>query len=280
MQIKHIYDQWVTEISDVDINSLTIEQREKIYHLYKDRKILLFRDQDITNLGLKNFASIFGNVWDKTREGQSGLDQTSEWNHEDNFVENISENGLLGTKEIAYHIDLLHYPTQGIPSRLLYAHHLEGNTAGTRWIDTTQGVRYIDKEVYNFLRTTFALCKAPYTTPWTDTMRRPAMHYHPAHKIHVPLLDVAFINWIEGLEDFAGIKRPEDEKSRFIVCRNWIYKNVIKPMDTNVGYFEHNWQVGDLIAYDNECTMHYRDKFEGIRRLKRVTWDQDWYKFQ
>jgi len=41
----------------------------------------------------------------------------------------------------------------------------------------------------------------------------------------------------------------------------------------------HNWSIGDLVIYDNWSTIHYRDAFIGKRKLKRVTWDQDWCKY-
>ena len=48
-------------------------------------------------------------------------------------------------------------------------------------------------------------------------------------------------------------------------------------MLTEETMYAHEWELGDLVLYDNWSTIHYRDKFEGKRRLKRVTWDQNWY---
>ena len=54
-------------------------------------------------------------------------------------------------------------------------------------------------------------------------------------------------------------------------------ENVINKMLTEETMYAHEWELGDLVLYDNWSTIHYRDKFEGKRRLKRVTWDQNWY---
>ena len=59
--------------------------------------------------------------------------------------------------------------------------------------------------------------------------------------------------------------------------KQWIIENVIDKMLTEETMYAHEWELGDLVLYDNWSTIHYRDKFEGKRRLKRVTWDQNWY---
>jgi taurine dioxygenase len=38
-------------------------------------------------------------------------------------------------------------------------------------------------------------------------------------------------------------------------------------------HYEHRWHNGDLVFWDNQCTLHFRHAFDpGIRRvLKRVS---------
>ena len=37
--------------------------------------------------------------------------------------------------------------------------------------------------------------------------------------------------------------------------------------------YKHRWQVGDVILWDNACTMHRRDEYESVQRrfMKRTT---------
>jgi alpha-ketoglutarate-dependent 2,4-dichlorophenoxyacetate dioxygenase len=38
--------------------------------------------------------------------------------------------------------------------------------------------------------------------------------------------------------------------------------------------YTHRWRVGDLVMWDNRCTMHRRDSFEDktyVRDMRRVT---------
>jgi alpha-ketoglutarate-dependent taurine dioxygenase len=51
-------------------------------------------------------------------------------------------------------------------------------------------------------------------------------------------------------------------------------KPVIEQMMTKNTIYSHEWQENDLMIYDNWSLMH-----NSIRKLKRITWDQDWYKF-
>jgi len=65
--------------------------------------------------------------------------------------------------------------------------------------------------------------------------------------------------------------------SNEIDYKKWIKDNVIDKMISEETLYVHEWSLGDIVLYDNWSTIHQRDSFEGKRRLKRVTWDQNWY---
>ena len=263
MKISHPRKDWVAIIEDIDCGNLDKFQQREVYDLLATRKVIIFRDQKLNNEQLKKFAQIFGWVWDRAKEKYSGLMQTDIHGHEDSFVEVVSESGLLGQGIIPWHVDLTHYPGQTLPNRLLYAVELEGAPACTEFIDTIQGAKLLDPQQYDFLKSTQILCRAPYKTPWDAYMRRPALSWHPAHKDYALWADGLFTVWVEG------IKVPIEE----------YMQPIIKEMRNNETYYAHEWKLGDLMVYDNWSTMHYRGSFEGQRKLKRVTWDQDWYRY-
>lgn len=266
MKITDIKNNWVTVVDNIDCGNLSLSEKKDIYSLFAKKKVLIFKNQKLSNRQLKDFCSIFGQVWDTAKEKYSGLEQSSARGHEDNFVELVSESGLLKSGIIPWHVDLTHFPSQLIPNRILYAVELEGNPAGTVFIDTVQGLNLIDKELKAFLSTATALCKAPYKTPWECYMRRPALIWHPVHNDYGLVADELFTQWIEGLPEGTNYKL-------------WIRNAIIEKMQNNETVYEHHWQLNDLVLYDNWSTMHYRNAFEGTRRLKRVTWDQNWYTY-
>jgi taurine dioxygenase len=264
LQVKNIKKNWVSEVTDIDCGDLTSTEKEKVYQLFAKSKLVIFKDQNLTNFQLKEFCSIFGQVWDNQKEKYSGLQQSTNSGHEDHFVETVSETGLLKSSVIPWHIDLTHFPSQLLPNRILYAVKLEGSPASTKFIDTVQGLNLIDPETKEYLKNATALCKAPYVTPWDCFVRRPAISWHPIHNDYGLVADELFTQTIDGMPESVNYKQ-------------WIRENVIDKMLTEETMYAHEWELGDLVLYDNWSTIHYRDKFEGKRRLKRVTWDQNWY---
>ena len=103
-------------------------------------------------------------MWDNPKEKYSGLQQSTNSGLEDNFVETVSEDGLLKSGVIPWHIDLTHFPSQLLPNRILYAVELEGNPAGTKFIDTVQGLNLIKPNIKEYLKTATACSKFPQNT--------------------------------------------------------------------------------------------------------------------
>lgn len=265
MKITRIKEKWVSEVTDVNCANLSDVEKTKVYNLFADQKVLIFKDQKLDNSQLKDFCSIFGTVWDNSKEKYSGLQQSVVSGHEDNFVETVSEDGLLKSGVINWHVDLTHFPSQLLPNRILYAVELQGQPSGTKFIDTIQGLDLIDHSVKEFLESAVAICKAPYKTPWNSPVRRPALQWHPKHNAFGLVADELFTQWLEGLEEGTDYKK-------------WFRSNVIDKMITEETLYTHEWNLGDIVVYDNYSTIHYRDAFVGKRKLKRVTWDQNWFK--
>ena len=264
MRINKIKDNWISEVLDIDCANLSLSEKKQVSDIFAKQKIVIFKDQSLNNAQLKELCSIFGQVWDNSKEKYSGLQQSVVSGHEDNFVETVSEDGLLSSGLIPWHVDLTHFPSQLLPNRMLYAVELEGDPAGTQFIDTIQGLHLIDSSIRDFLQYATALCKAPYNTPWDCYVRRPAIQWHPIHNDYGLVADELFTQWIEGLEGDTDYKQ-------------WIRNNVIDKMISDETTYTHNWNVGDIVVYDNWSTIHSRSAFTGKRKLKRVTWDQNWF---
>ena len=249
-------------IHDIDLTSLTHEKSRFLYDLFSKKKILIIPNQKLDNKQLSSVASIFGNVWNNSKEKYNGLMQTNQYGQEDGLIEVVEENGLLGNLQLPWHVDLLHFPSQVLPNRLLYATELQGKGASTDFIDTIEGIKLLDQDTFDFLRNTSIHCKAPYKTPWDAIMRRPALNFHPKHNSWSLIADELFTIHIEGHSNYKEFIKPVIEK--------------MKPPNT---VYSHEWKLYDLMIYDNWSTMHSRNSFDNSKRkLKRLTWDQDWYK--
>lgn len=264
MKVTSIKSKWVSEVTDINCADLNDLEKQEIYDLFAKQKVLIFKNQTLNNTQLRDFCSIFGQVWDNSKEKYSGLQQSVTSGHEDHFVETVSEDGLLKSGVINWHVDLTHFPSQLLPNRILYAVELQGQPSGTKFIDTVQGLHMLDKSIKEFLKSAVAICKAPYNTPWNSPVRRPAIQWHPIHNDFGLVADELFTTWLEGLEEGTNYKE-------------WFRSNVIDKMTSDETLYTHDWNLGDIVVYDNWSTIHYRDAFVGKRKLKRVTWDQNWF---
>ena len=92
-------------------------------------------------------------------------------------------------------------------------------------------------------------------------MRRPALNFHPKHNSWSLVADELFTIHIEGHDNYKEFIRP-----------------IIEQMKSTSTTYSHKWKQHDLMIYDNWSTIHSRKSFDNsIRKLKRLTWDQDWY---
>ena len=254
-------------IYDIDLTNLTYEKSRFLYDLFSKKKILIIPNQKLNNKQLSSIASIFGSVWNNSKEKYNGLMQTNQYGQEDGLVETVSEDGLLGYKQLPWHVDVIHFPSQILPNRLLYAIEIGGLGTSTNFLDTIEGVKLLDQDTFDFLRHTSIHCKAPYKTAWDAVMRRPALNWHPKHNSWSLVADELFVIHIEGIEG-----KENSNYKEFI-------KPVIEKMKTPNTLYSHEWKLYDLMIYDNWSTMHSRNSFDNSKRkLKRLTWDQDWYK--
>ena len=65
-----------------------------IYDLFAKNKLVILKQQNLTTHHQRNFV-VFRQVWDNQKEKYSGLQQSTNSGPEDNFVETVSEDGLL-----------------------------------------------------------------------------------------------------------------------------------------------------------------------------------------
>tara|TARA_R100001377_G_scaffold47635_1_gene27458 strand:+ start:635 stop:1429 length:795 start_codon:yes stop_codon:yes gene_type:complete len=263
MRHSNLTPTFGTAIHDIDLTNVTYELAELLYSIFSKRKLVVFPNQVLNNAQLSNVCGVFGDVWSNKKDSYNGLRQTDIYGQQNGLVETVEENGLLGERSLPWHVDLTHFPSQIIPNRILYAVELQGIGVPTDFIDTVEGLKLLDQTTFNFLRSTSIHCKAPYKTPWDSVMRRPAINWHPKHKAWGLVADELFTTHIEGREDYLKFIRP-----------------IIEQMKTEYTVYSHDWQENDLMVYDNWSLMHSRRQFNNsVRKLKRITWDQDWYRY-
>ncbi|MBN3942027.1 TauD/TfdA family dioxygenase [Nostoc sp. NMS9] len=237
----------------------------------RDRHILIFKDQNLSDQQLLNFSLYFGALFvpsDETPVLASKPGETP-------VVIPISnvDGGYTGTGELTFHSDHKWTPTPSSGS-LLYALEIPSQGGDTYWLNTNLAYQALDEATkeriadlqlitYNpFLRDRNAprsLYRLDKTIPLISPIfPHPLVRTHPDSGKNHLYLDAATEVEIVGLEPEEGSKLIEQLRQH---------------LNQPKFYYQHKWSVGDIVYWDNQATLHYRQAFDPNERrvLKRVS---------
>ncbi|MEH2028253.1 MAG: TauD/TfdA family dioxygenase [Nostoc sp.] len=259
-------------VTDLDASqAIAPEVILQLKETLRDRHILIFKDQKLSDQQLLNFSLYFGALFvpsDETPVLASKPGETP-------VVIPISnvDGGYTGTGELTFHSDHKWTPTPSSGS-LLYALEIPTHGGDTYWLNTNLAYEALDEATkkriadlqlitYNpFLRDRNAprsLYRLDKNIPLISPIfPHPLVRTHPdSGKKHL-YLDAATEVEIVGLEPEEGSKLIEQLRQH---------------LNQPKFYYQHKWSVGDIVYWDNQATLHYRQAFDPNERrvLKRVS---------
>jgi taurine dioxygenase len=250
----------------------TPETAAELRQLWSRYGVLLFRRQALGEAELARFCALFGPLERTVR-----TDWASPTVPEISLISNLKDGqgrpiGGLGDGELQWHSDqsyMLH-PATGAG---LYALELPPQGGVTSWIDLRAAYTGLPDRLRHAIegrRGIFSYTKrlAGYqgkdrviseearrkTPPVAHTL----VHTHPVTGARALYLDSTTTIGIEDMGEAAGAALLDD-----------IYEATLRPDYVYV----HDWQVGDLLLWDNGFTMHRRELFDPAARrlMKRTT---------
>ncbi len=264
------------EIRCGDLREIGDAATKAIHNTYLDHLVLLFRGQTLSDPDLLAFARRFGELDLPTKpEYQAAGVRLRDANMPHiNIISNVIENGVaiggLGDGEARWHSD---QSFNEVPYAATFLYALEvppvgGNTgfinmylaleslpAATR--QRINGLSIKNDTTYNsagFLRRG---CK-----PVDDVRLCPG----PSHPIVRRHPDSGHDALYLGRRRNAYINGLTVEESEALLDELWAHAE--KPEFQ----WHHKWRVGDLLMWDNRCTMHHRDAFDpASRRIMHKT---------
>jgi len=245
-----------------------------IQHLLYKHKVVIFKNQILTNSQLEDFAFLFGPPF--ISNPNSPVLGSKDSAHPIVIVGNQAHeyaNSYLGHQEVLPHSDhqWLQCPSS---SSLLYAIDVQESSAPTIWFDMARAYKSLDPETRTFIEDLKIITYNPFYRPFGsvsakhvnrkvdippgETFPHPLVRTHPI--THEKIL---FINLAYELE-FSGIS-SEAGRELFSELQTHI-------LDVDCQY-RHEWEKGDLVFWDNRATIHYRPSFDSsVRRvLKRIS---------
>jgi taurine dioxygenase len=237
----------------------------------RDYHILIFKNQNLTDEQFLNFAFYFGSLFVPPDDIPVLASQPGSTP----IIIPISnvDGGYTGTNELAFHSDhkWTPYPSSG---SLLYALEVPATGGDTYWLNLNLAYEALDevtkKRIANLQLITY--------NPFLNKPGEPRRKYRDDKNI--PLISPVFPH---------PLVRTHPESGKKILNLDYATEVEVVGLDPQVGkelieqlrehlnqpqfYYQHKWSVGDIVYWDNQSTLHYRQAFDpDLRRvLKRIS---------
>jgi len=254
------------EIRGVDLRTITDADFRAIHQAWLNHIVLLFRSQNLTDGDLISFSKRLGEL-DQAPIQESGR-RFVEGFPEIYVVSNVMKNGepigSLGAGEATWHTDMS-YLQDPPKASMLYALEVPpsgGNTYFSNMYTAyeslpeslkqrIEGLSIKHDGTYNsggYVRQGVAAVDDPMKSPGTF---HPLVCTHPETKRRMLYLGRRRNAYIGGLS-LADSDALLDELWSYATREELAWGN--------------EWRVGDLVLWDNRCTMHRRDPFDNTSR--------------
>ncbi len=255
------------EIRGVDLASGVSEADFAfIKKAWLDRLVLLVRRQTLNDTQLQAFAAMFGplDLAPPNVKGSPWLPETPHLTVISNVKENGQAIGSLENGEAIWHTDMSYLDLPPTAS-LLYCLECPPE-GGDTWFanmyaaydampkqlrDRVRGLRAIHDATYNSagqLRKGFKEISDPREAPGA---KHPIIRTHPETGRKTLFLGRRRNNYI--------VDMPLEESEKLL---DELWAQMTKPEFV----WRHHWKPGDLLVWDNRCTMHRRDSFDNKYR--------------
>jgi taurine dioxygenase len=260
------------ELRGIDLKDLDAAAFERVMAAWHEHSVLLFRNQTLGDHDLIAFSRRLGDLdWAPIQEtGRRFVEGLPEIYVVSNVIVNAEPIGSLGDGEAAWHTDMSYLE---VPPKASMLYSLEippagGNTSFCTMYGIYEalpaplkhrigGLKIKHDGTYNsggYVRQGIMPTDDPVTSPGAV---HPLVCTHPHTGRRMLYLGRRRNAYLMGLE-LAESEALLDELWRFV--------------DDPRFTWEHVWRVGDLVLWDNRCTMHRRDAFDpNSRRIMHRT---------
>jgi taurine dioxygenase len=245
------------EILDVDAKTITAEEAQEIKERVYKHKLVVFRNQNLSNVEYIQFARMFGTPQIYMQKNYHHPD------HPEIFVSsNIPENGkkigVAGTGRY-WHTDY-QFHSQPLPLTMLYPQVLPNGKRETYYIDMEDVYDALPADLRSYVDGQLAIHDAKWRYKITpeDTDRALIDIVEEVEKMVPPLTHPAVIqhpitgrNILYVSSGFtAGLAGLSHEENREVMKR--LFAFIEKPEHVHV----HPWCYGDILLWDNRSLLH------------------------
>jgi taurine dioxygenase len=267
MQIESVplADALGAEVHGIDLSvPLSGETVAAIRQTWLDHQVLVFRNQHLTDAQLTDFSRHFGDL-----DTVPGWEPFSPSGHpEVLIISNVRKDGatigVLGDGEASWHTDMS-YLDQPPPGSLLYSLEVPDTGGDTCFMSMYAALDALPTDIREAIRGKSLNHDSSHDsagnlrsnhTAFEDVSGAPGAQ-HPIVRAHPETGRPALFL---GRRLHAWIVGESVESSEALLDRIW--EHCTRQEFT----YCHQWQRGDLLMWDNRCTMHRRDPFDAQAR--------------
>jgi taurine dioxygenase len=254
------------EVRGVDLSRpLDAATAAELNRLWLDHVVLLFRGQKLEQADLLRTTEAFGTVGTLARPKADYPSGYADLLPNIMLISNIREDGVpigaLPDGEMMFHHDMIHAarPHKGT---LLYAREIPSHGGETLFASGYAAYETLPDDVRDRLEGRNARHFYNYGSTIKGDgrgTRASAASEHPVFRVHEETgRKAVYVNRLMT-EEVVGLEKAESDRLLAFLFdyaekRDFVY--------------EHSWRVGDLLLWDNRCSMHARNDFpDGERRL-------------
>ena len=260
------------EIEGLDLRSISGRDFEVIHRAWLDNLVVLIRGQQLTDEDIIAFSRRFGELdWAPVQEtGRRFVEGHPEIYVVSNVVENGVPIGSLGAGEAIWHTDMSYLQAPPKAS-LLYALEAPPSGGDTYFCNMYAAYESLPESLQHRIAGLTLKHDATYNSGGyvrqglaavDDPMTSPGV-YHPLVVTHPETGRRALYLGRRRNAYLGGIALAESEA---LLDELWSYAG------RDEIAWRHQWRVGDVVLWDNRCTMHRRDPFDpDMRRVLHRT---------
>jgi alpha-ketoglutarate-dependent taurine dioxygenase len=274
MHTMPLQKDFALEIQDLDLSKpLSSERSAQLDDLLARHGVLVFRRQLLSEEDLVRFAGGFGEL-EKTIYTKG----VSPYHPEVIYISNLkypdgNNVGLLGDQELDWHSDQT-YRTRPATGSMLYGLEVTSTSGCTYWANQYMAYESVPADtkraidgrtgVFSYAKRLEVFYPKDQKNDQDLKKRAPDAAVHP----------IVLTNPITGrkalyadpvtLKTIEGVSPEENERLLGILGKHCAISDAV---------YQHHWQLGDVVFWDNGCTLHRRDPIDAARArfMKRMT---------
>jgi len=245
------------QIHGIDAAAIDDAGFERVRAAWLEHLVLLFRNQRLDDRALVEFTSRFGELEEAPLfGGRRYVEEHPEVMIISNVAVDGREIGSLGNAEAFWHTDL-NFVEEPPAASCLFAHEVPPTGGDTGFANMYAAFEALPEDVAARIAGRRIRHDARFNSAGYLREVRVPDTLHPIVRRHPETLRNALYL---GRRAHARIEDMAVDESDVLLDTLWAHAT------SDAFTWHHQWRAGDLLIWDNRCTLHRRDSFDASQR--------------